>query len=133
MDAGILTGGGLTRAEDHLLELWLLADGALLDQVARRRLAVLSGMGDVRRRRLTETLCAWLESEGNAVETAGRLRVHPQTVRYRLKQITDAFGDHLTDPDSRFALEAVLRAERLRDRGHPRDRPPARSPDVSRR
>ena len=130
MDAGILAVTGLARAEDHLLELWLLADGALLDQVARRRLAVLSGMGDGRRRRLIETLGAWLESEGNAVETADRLQVHPQTVRYRLRQITDVCGDRLADPDSRFALEAVLRAERLRRGGLP-ELPKRGSPDVS--
>jgi hypothetical protein len=112
MDAGILADEGLARAEDHLLELWLLADQPLLHQL-ERRLKALDGVGAGQQRRLIETLGAWLESEGNAVETAVRLRVHPQTVRYRLRQITDAFGDRLADPDSRFALEAVLRAGRL--------------------
>ncbi|MFC5748207.1 helix-turn-helix domain-containing protein [Actinomadura rugatobispora] len=116
VDTGIVEDAGLTAAEDHLLELWLLADGALLDQVARRRLAVLARMGATQRLRLTETLGAWLETQGNAVETAKRLQVHPQTVRYRLRQITEAFGEQLTDPESRFALEAVLRAGRLRER-----------------
>ncbi|GAA2413317.1 PucR family transcriptional regulator [Actinomadura vinacea] len=116
VDAGIVEDAGLTSAEDHLLELWLLADGALLDQVARRRLAVLARMAGTQRLRLTETLGAWLETQGNAVETAKRLRVHPQTVRYRLRQINEAFGEQLTDPDSRFALEAVLRAGRMRER-----------------
>ncbi|MFI0355691.1 helix-turn-helix domain-containing protein [Actinomadura sp. 9N407] len=116
VDAGILDDEGLTPAEDHLLELWLLADGALLDQVARRRLAVLARMSGTQRLRLTETLGAWLETQGNAVETARHLQVHPQTVRYRLRQINEAFGDQLTDADSRFALEAVLRAGRLRRR-----------------
>jgi DNA-binding PucR family transcriptional regulator len=84
--------------------------------VARRRLAVLSRMSGTQRLRLTETLGAWLETQGNAVETARRLQVHPQTVRYRLRQINEAFGDQLTDADSRFALEAVLRAGQLRRR-----------------
>lgn len=114
VDAGVLDDEGLTPAEDHLLELWLLSDGALLDQVARRRLAVLSRMSATQRLRLTETLAAWLETQGNAVETARRLQVHPQTVRYRLRQINEAFGDQLAEADSRFALEAVLRAGRLR-------------------
>ncbi|MEW2356444.1 helix-turn-helix domain-containing protein [Spirillospora sp. NPDC029432] len=116
VDAGVLDDEGLTPAEDHLLELWLLADGALLDQVARQRLAVLSRMSETQRLRLTETLGAWLETQGNAVETARRLQVHPQTVRYRLRQINEAFGDQLAEADSRFALEAVLRAGRLRRR-----------------
>ncbi|MFF5261193.1 PucR family transcriptional regulator [Actinomadura viridis] len=116
VDAGVIEDEGLTPAEDHLLELWLLSDGALLDQVARRRLAVLARMSATQRLRLTETLGAWLETQGNAVETAKRLQVHPQTVRYRLRQINEAFGDQLTDPESRFALEVVLRAGRLRDK-----------------
>ena len=43
-------------------------------------------------------------------EVAHRLRVHPQTVRYRLHQLEDLFGDALTDPQARFELEIALRA-----------------------
>jgi hypothetical protein len=39
--------------------------------------------------------------------------VHPQTVRYRLRQLEDLFGDQLLDPDLRFELEIVLRARHL--------------------
>jgi hypothetical protein len=118
VDAGVLTGTGLARAEDHLLELWLLSDQALLDELERFILEAPPGKGPGRVMRLTETLGAWLESEGNAVRTAQVLKVHPQTVRYRMKQINDLYGDRLTDPDERFALEAVLRAGRLRARTH---------------
>jgi site-specific recombinase XerD len=41
---------------------------------------------------------------------------HPQTVRYRMRQIERIIGDDLADPDARFALEAGLRALRLRER-----------------
>jgi DNA-binding PucR family transcriptional regulator len=47
---------------------------------------------------------------------AERLQVHPQTVRYRMRKLEQALGGQLRDPDSRFAIEAVLRATRLRDR-----------------
>jgi len=40
--------------------------------------------------------------------------VHPQTVRYRLRQIRELWGDEIDDPDSRFELELVLRTMRLR-------------------
>jgi hypothetical protein len=130
VDAGILAGTGLARAEDHLLELWLLSDQALLAELERRVLDTQVRKGPVRRMRLTETLGAWLESEGNAVETAERLDVHPQTVRYRMKQINDLYGDQLADPDSRFSLEAVLRARHLRTRAHSNRRSEAESPPV---
>jgi DNA-binding PucR family transcriptional regulator len=36
--------------------------------------------------------------------------VHPQTVRYRMRQLRDLFGERLEDPDSRFELALALRA-----------------------
>ncbi|MFC6882675.1 MULTISPECIES: helix-turn-helix domain-containing protein [Actinomadura] len=116
VEAGVLEDAGPTLCERHLLALWLLSDGALLDQVARRRLAPFTRMSRTQRLRVTETLGAWLEAQGNAVETARRLRVHPQTVRYRMRQISETFDEQLNDPDSRFVLDAVLRAHRLRER-----------------
>ncbi|WP_412516551.1 helix-turn-helix domain-containing protein [Actinomadura madurae] len=116
VEAGVLEDGGPTLCERHLLELWLLSDRALLDQLARRELAVLAGMTRSRRMRMTETLTAWLEAQGNAVEAARMLRLHPQTVRYRMRQISETFDEQLTDPSARFVLDAVLRAHRLRER-----------------
>ncbi|TDE34043.1 PucR family transcriptional regulator [Actinomadura sp. 6K520] len=114
VEAGVLEDGGPTLCERHLLTLWLLSDEALLDQLSRRRLAALAGMSRTQRSRMTETLGAWLEAQGNAVETARRLRVHPQTVRYRMRRLSETFDEQLADPASRFVLDAVLRARRLR-------------------
>jgi DNA-binding PucR family transcriptional regulator len=36
--------------------------------------------------------------------------VHPQTVRYRLKQLRELFGARLEDPEARFELALALRA-----------------------
>jgi DNA-binding PucR family transcriptional regulator len=36
--------------------------------------------------------------------------VHPQTVRYRVAQLRELFGDALDTPDGRFELELALRA-----------------------
>ncbi|WP_433334123.1 PucR family transcriptional regulator [Spirillospora sp. CA-294931] len=119
VDAGILEDDGLVVCEDHLLELWLLSDGALLDQIARRRLARMARLSRTQHGRLTETLGAWLETQGNAVDTARILQVHPQTVRYRMRQVSELFGAELADADSRFTLELVLRADRLRRRRTP--------------
>ncbi|WP_019629509.1 helix-turn-helix domain-containing protein [Actinomadura atramentaria] len=114
--AGILEDAGPTRCADHLLELWLLSDVALLEQVARHRMPGLERLNRSQWSRMTETLGAWLESQGNAVETARRLRVHPQTVRYRMRQMGETFSDQLGNADARFVLDAVLRVQRLRER-----------------
>ena len=45
---------------------------------------------------------------------ASLLGVHPQTVRYRVHQIEQLFGDALADPQARFELELSVRAELLR-------------------
>ena len=41
---------------------------------------------------------------------AAALDVHPQTVRYRIRQLRDLFGDRLEDPEGRFELALALRA-----------------------
>ncbi|MFJ3811645.1 helix-turn-helix domain-containing protein [Streptomyces sp. NPDC090073] len=61
-----------------------------------------------RRRRLEETLLSWLKW-GAAPEVAKALKIHPQTVRYRMRQIDKIFGAAIRDPDTRFVLELALR------------------------
>jgi len=36
--------------------------------------------------------------------------VHPQTVRYRMRQLQATFGESLKDPAARFEMELALRA-----------------------
>ncbi|MGH3390863.1 MAG: helix-turn-helix domain-containing protein [Actinomadura sp.] len=112
--AGIIGNGHVTWCEDHLVTLCLLSDTALIDQLARRRFAPLTDLTPRQRERLTQTLGAWLETRGTAAEIAEALDIHPQTVRYRIRQLDRIFGDELKDPDARFALEVVVRATRLR-------------------
>lgn len=114
--AGIIGEGGVTFCEDHMLALLLLSDEPLLAQVANRQLRPLDELTPLQRQRLTETFCIWLETRGTAVEIADRLKVHPQTVRYRMRKLEQVFGGPLDDPDARFALEFVLRAARLQER-----------------
>ncbi|MDN3357853.1 PucR family transcriptional regulator [Actinomadura sp. DC4] len=113
---GIVADTRLTLCEDHLLTLWLMSDPQLIDELARQRLAQLAEMPAAKQKALTETLRVWLESWSTAAEVGNRLHVHPQTVRYRLNQLKESLGERFTDPESRFGLELVLRAQRLRDR-----------------
>jgi hypothetical protein len=103
----------IVRCDEQLATLVLLADAELAGELSRRTLAPLRGLRPDQADRLAETLLAWLESADNAGAAASRLHVHPQTVRYRLRQLTELFGDGLTDPESRFALQVALRVRRL--------------------
>ncbi|MFC6931291.1 helix-turn-helix domain-containing protein [Actinomadura yumaensis] len=114
VESGVLGDGPVTLCEDHLITLWLLSDQALIDQLARRNLTEMDGLNSRQRDRLLDTLRTWLMIRGTAASIAEELQIHPQTVRYRMRQLEGALGDRLTDPDSRFAIEVVLRAMWLR-------------------
>ena len=103
---------GLAVAEDHLAELIVHGDGGLLVELARQRLAPLDSRPPASRERLRETLAAWLDHQANVPQVAEALHVHPQTVRYRLGQLRELFGERLEDPDTRFELSLALRAPR---------------------
>jgi len=103
----------IIRCDEQLPALVLLADAELARLHSGQVLAPLRGLRPDQADRLAETLLAWLESADNAGLAASRLHVHPQTVRYRLRQLTELFGDGLADPDARFALQVALRVRRL--------------------
>lgn len=110
---GLLDDGDMIQCADHLTTLALCADEFLLKQLSDRALAPLAGLTVKQRTRLSETLFAWLGARGGVNEVADRLGIHPQTVRYRMNQITDLFGARLDDPDERLELEIALRARQL--------------------
>ena len=103
-------GGRLLVAEDHLAHLLLAADPDVAADLAATRLAPLADLADGPRKRLEETLAAWLDRPGQVQAVAAAIGVHPQTVRYRVRQLRDLFGDRLEDPEARFELALALRA-----------------------
>jgi hypothetical protein len=107
---GALPAEGLIDADRHAAALLLRSDRRLAQELVRTRLAPLEGLAAAPRARLTATLAAWLAEQGRLQAVAERLHVHPQTVRYRLAQLRELFGDVLDDPDGRFELELALRA-----------------------
>ncbi|MDQ3320239.1 MAG: helix-turn-helix domain-containing protein, partial [Actinomycetota bacterium] len=96
----------LVVADEHMLELLLAIDGRLGEDIARARLAPLRALRPDSRRRLSETLRAWLGHWGEVRAVAAELGVHPQSVRYRVGQLREAFGAALDDPA--FRLELAL-------------------------
>jgi DNA-binding transcriptional ArsR family regulator len=107
--AGGVDDGPLVVAEQHLATLLLAADRGLAADLAASRLAPLAQLADGPRARLTETLRAWLDRPGQVQAVAAELGVHPQTVRYRLRQLRELFGTRLEDPEARFELSLALR------------------------
>ena len=91
-------GGTPVDSEEHLAELVLGADGDALADLRDRVLAPMAGLPPATRERLAETLLSWLLHQGRRDAVAAELHVHAQTVRYRMGQIRELFGDSLEDP-----------------------------------
>jgi PucR C-terminal helix-turn-helix domain len=113
-EAGVrLTQVGISREDpffvaDHYDTILVVRDPWLLDQLRAQVLAPLAGIAPATRERLEATLGAWLTAMGNHQDAAEALHVHPQTVRYRLRQIRELFGPSLDDPDTRRRLILAL-------------------------
>ncbi|MGW8955814.1 PucR family transcriptional regulator [Streptomyces sp. NPDC055709] len=55
------------------------------------------------------TAVAWLDALGDIASAAARLKVHPNTLRHRLRRIRELFRVDLDDPDVRLAAWLELR------------------------
>jgi sugar diacid utilization regulator len=66
---------------------------------------------------LERTLRVWLDELGDVAAAAIALRVHPNTLRYRLRRIGDVSGLDLADPQARFAATIALRLAEVAERG----------------
>ncbi|WP_235319062.1 PucR family transcriptional regulator [Pimelobacter simplex] len=99
--------------EAHLPRLVLTADPDALGDLRRAVLAPLDELRPATAAKLRETLRAWLLHQGRRDEVAAALFVHPQTIRYRMNQLRDLFGDRLEDPDSVLALTIALGVEEM--------------------
>ena len=94
--------------EAHLPALVLHADEAALADLRAQALAPLGGAAAGERREARGHPAAWLLLQGRREEVAAALFVHPQTVRYRMGQLRELYGDRLDDPDTVLALTIAL-------------------------
>ena len=92
--------------EDHLVDVVLGADPDALADLRARVLEPLSELRPATAQRLGETLRSLLLHQGRRDDVAADLHVHAQTVRYRMGQLRDLYGDRLDDPQ--VVLELLL-------------------------
>ena len=84
--------------EEHLMELVVNADTEALADLQASVLAPMNKLRPAVKQKLVETLRAWVLHHGRRDEIAAALYVHPQTVRYRLGQLRELYGDDLKSP-----------------------------------
>ena len=97
---------GVVDTESRLAALVLAADPLSRADLRAKVLAPLADLRPATVEKLTETLRAWLLHHGRRDEIAEVLFVHPQTVRYRVSQLREVYGDRLDDPV--FVLDATI-------------------------
>lgn len=108
--AGQRAASGWPEAPRPVLSSELLPERALAgDEEARRHLAddVYLPLAQ-QRGTLVGTLAAYFDCGGSLEATARQLFVHPNTVRYRLRQIAEVTGLTATMPRDAFALRIAL-------------------------
>jgi purine catabolism regulator len=88
-----------------------VTDERLVDY-SRRHLGPLIEHDAARKGSLVPTLRAYLES-GEQQHAALKLRIHPNTLRYRLDRIREISGVDLEDPETRLNLSVALRVQAL--------------------
>jgi PucR C-terminal helix-turn-helix domain len=109
--ARLLIGGDSNDVIDtdaHLVELVVGADKEAADDLRRRALAPLLHLRPNTARRLAETLRSWILHKGSRDAVAADLFVHAQTVRYRMTQLRELYGERLDDPRTILELAVAL-------------------------
>ncbi len=101
-------GDGVLDTDEHLVDIVLGADPDAAHDLRERALAPLQGLRTNTVERLIETLRAWLLHQGQRDAIASALFVHPQTVRYRMNQLRDLYGDRLNEPETILELTVAL-------------------------
>jgi hypothetical protein len=94
--------------EAHLTRLVLRADPEALADLRQAVLAPLAELRPGTADKLTATLRSWLLHQGRRDDVAADLFVHAQTVRYRMGQLRELYGDRLDDPATVLALVVAL-------------------------
>jgi DNA-binding PucR family transcriptional regulator len=96
-------------ARELLPERALVGDASAIAALDSEVMRPLADAGPA----LTETLDAYLDSGGAIESCARKLFVHPNTVRYRLKRITDFTGRDPTSPRDAYVLRVAATVGRL--------------------
>lgn len=96
-------------AVELLPERALDGDASARDQLIRELYAPLLAAGPP----VLETVAAFLENGGSVETTARLLFIHPNTVRYRLRRVTDISGYSPTEARDSYLLRVALTLGRL--------------------
>jgi hypothetical protein len=105
---GVIKTEGVIDCARYRPKLWLYADPALTQYASEEILRPLLSMTPYYRVMLANTMLVWLQVRESAPLMAKRLDTHEQTVRRRLRQLRELFGDQLSDPQNTLIFLSAL-------------------------
>ncbi len=109
--------GDPVDSEQHLADLVLTADPDALADLRAQVLEPLAELSPATQDRLAETLLSWLLHQGRRDEVAAELHVHAQTVRYRMGQVRELYGDRPQRPGRSCATSSSPSPQAASPRG----------------
>lgn len=111
---GLIAGPVVSHEEAWtVLALHRSATGALASGATEfGPLAVLTAHDEQAGTSYVDTLYEWLRHPGDPRAASKALRIHPNTLRYRMSKLVELVGVDLEDPDTRLALLVQLAAIR---------------------
>ena len=112
-----VTAGGSPSVYDLLLPVWdpqaFEPGPARLEAFAVELLGAIEQHDRERGSDLVQTLTGYLAAGGSTTGAAERLKIHRNTLGYRLRRIAELTGVNLDDEDTRLALGMALRVRRI--------------------
>lgn len=110
--AGLIAGPVISHEQAWpVLALHRSATGALASGATEfGPLAVLRAQDEQSGTAYVDTLYEWLRHPGDPRAASKALRIHPNTLRYRMGKLVELAGVDLDDPDTRLALLVQLAA-----------------------
>jgi sugar diacid utilization regulator len=104
-------------ALDEVLVDHIFRSSASVDRILAEAMRPVLEYDRTHNSSLVSTLRTYLESGLNVTQTARKLYIHPNTVEYRLRRISELSGHNPRSPDDLLILSLAMRFDELRSVG----------------
>ncbi|MFJ2647649.1 PucR family transcriptional regulator [Streptomyces sp. NPDC087420] len=112
-DTGTIKVATVADVRSRVLLLELTEHGAASDELTPGPVQALIEHDRSHATTYAPSLLAYLDAFGEAVPAAGRLAVHENTLRYRIRRVQELFDLDLDDPDTRLVTWLQLRLHQI--------------------
>lgn len=98
--------------------LFSIKDNRVLKRIIEEQIGILLAYDQENASEFLPTLDVYLQENCNITNTTGRLFVHRNTVKYRIRRIQELLGKDLHDVNVQFNLRLALKIRKFLDQDH---------------